>query len=189
MKRTVVALNLILFFVRTGNKPDLEKFMTSMVHYTKIGSTASDQKAGFAVLTKVVAVWVPGKILSSGPNGSPLKNGLPSPDLAIDGLQQFFYDNVVPLCFELPLRKDFDYSDAASYQVGSKVDSVIDQLIQRLSFPQALSDMALFLKTLAVKREQEFADQMANVIFPSLGYPPDKAQEFLAALASSPECV
>ena len=47
--------------------------------------------------------------------------------------------------------------------------------------------MSIFLKTLAVKRELEFSDQMANVIFPAMGYPADKAQEFLGALASSPE--
>ena len=92
--------------------------MTSLVHYTKTGSAASDQKAGFATLSKIVSIWVSGKVLTNGHNSSPAKNGPTSPDLSIPGIQQFFYDNVVPLCFELPLRKDFDYSDAASYQVS-----------------------------------------------------------------------
>lgn len=98
-----------------------------MTHYIGHDSLAADQKIGFGVLNKLVTLWVtnhpsappPAVVPGHGPSGH--SNGI-SPVVTVSpvpGFEQFLYSQAVGLCFELPLKKDFDFTDAQSNQVRS----------------------------------------------------------------------
>lgn len=71
-----------------------------------------DQKLGLAVLTNFASLWLEPVVPEAQPKATP-----------IPGLERFFYDQVLPICFEIPMRKHFDYSDAHSYAVRVKKNS------------------------------------------------------------------
>lgn len=79
----------------------------SVLHYTNSKeSKAIDQKLGVGVLTKFASLWLVPVVPENTPEVAP-----------IPGLERFFYDNVLPICFEIPMRRHFDYGDAHSYAV------------------------------------------------------------------------
>jgi exportin-T len=95
-----------------GNKPHFQSLLQSIVHYIGSDSLLGDQRAGFIVINKLVSLWLP-----STPDCA--QAGAPTIEPPVDGFEKFLYDNVVKLCFDIPLRKDFDLGgDAQSFQVG-----------------------------------------------------------------------
>lgn len=93
----------------TGNRPRLESLLNSIPHYLRNGALLGDQKVGFAVINRLLQVWV--SPISQQSNGNGSSNTVPE-------FKQFVYERVVPLGLELPVRPDFDYSDAQAYQVS-----------------------------------------------------------------------
>ena len=73
-----------------------------------------DQRYGFGVLCKLVMLWVDPFPLPPVTPKSPAV--VPSP---VPGFERFIYENVIGMCFEIPLKRSFDYSDAQSYQARS----------------------------------------------------------------------
>ena len=96
----------------TENKPHLEDILQSIPHYIANDSLAPDQRFGFILLNKLLAIWVDP---FRAPTAPPL--AIPLPLSPVPGFEQFLYSNVVKLCFEVPLKADFDYGDAQSFQV------------------------------------------------------------------------
>lgn len=94
------------------NKPHLEDILQSIPHYIANDSLAPDQRFGFILLNKLLALWVDP---FRAPTAPPL--AIPLPLSPVPGFEQFLYSNVVKLCFEVPLKADFDYGDAQSFQV------------------------------------------------------------------------
>lgn len=87
--------------------------LQSVTHYIGNDSLPADQKAGFIVLNKLVSLWVtshPSTIAITPLNATPAVSPVP-------GFEQFLYSEAVKLCFEIPLRRDFDFNDAQSSQV------------------------------------------------------------------------
>ena len=76
--------------------------------------------------------------------------------------KDFVYERVVPLGMELPVRTNFDYSDAQAYQV--------------------IGEIATLYKTLQLLRGDEFTSYLSTRIFPNLGMPQQLVQEFEHAL-------
>lgn len=95
--------------LRLGNHAQLETLFMSVLHYTSAKeSKPLDQKLGIMVLTKFALLWLQPSAGQSHAEVEP-----------IPGIERFFYDSVLPICFDIPLRKHFDYSDAHSYAVSS----------------------------------------------------------------------
>lgn len=153
----------------------------SVLHYTTKDSKALDQKLGVSVLNNFALLWLEPVVPEAQPKATP-----------IAGLERFFYDSVLPICFEIPMRKHFDYSDAHSYavRVGTFWHCREQNPYSQFSLTQcmqALTEMAIFIKTLQIKRQDEFTADLLNRFFPSIGFPPDKTQEFVVQLTNAPE--
>jgi hypothetical protein len=93
-------------FPSIGNAPRLEQLLGSVPHYINNGALLTDQKVGFAVINRLVQVWIPGSTATNGASQTDLPE-----------FKHFVYERVVPLGLQLPVRQDFDYSDAQAYQV------------------------------------------------------------------------
>lgn len=93
----------------TGNAPRLEQLLGSIPHYIGNGALLVDQKVGFAVVNRLIQTWVPASSATNGASDS----GLPQ-------FKDFVYERLVPLGLQLPVRQDFDYSDAQAYQVSER---------------------------------------------------------------------
>lgn len=94
------------------NKEHLESILQSVTHYIANDSLAPDQRFGFIVLNKLLNLWVTPFRPATAPAPA-----VPLPPSPVPGFEQFLYNNAVKLCFEVPLKPSFDYSDAQSYQV------------------------------------------------------------------------
>lgn len=89
--------------------------LKSVVHYISNDSLAIDQKFGFLVLEKFLALWVVPTVPVVKPGVVAITS---SP---VPGFEQFLYNSVVGICFEIPLKKNFDFEDAQSFQVSPDV--------------------------------------------------------------------
>lgn len=94
------------------NKAHLQSILQSITHYIATDSLAPDQRYGFGVLNKLLQMWLE---TYRPPTAPPVANG--APPSPVPGFEQFLYERAVPLCFQLPLKPEFDYSDAQSFQV------------------------------------------------------------------------
>lgn len=78
---------------------------------------AQDQKLGFQLLNRLVQLWVPAVDKPAG-----AVNGVGS--TPVPGFEQFLYENALKMCFELPMQKTFDFSDAVSFMVRRPLPSL-----------------------------------------------------------------
>ncbi|GAA5960825.1 hypothetical protein JCM21900_002296 [Sporobolomyces salmonicolor] len=156
---TIAGANLQEVFYSEKNKAHLQSILQSITHYIATDSLAADQRYGFGVLNKLIQIWVE----PYSPSGNATAPA-PSP---VPGFEQFLYQNVVKLCFEVPMRADFDYSDAQSFQV--------------------IGEIANLLKLLVQKRGAEFVEFMTTQFFPSIQCPPEASQAFMTALQEAPD--
>lgn len=92
----------------------MQSILQSITHYIANDSLAPDQRYGFGVLNKLLLIWVD---QYRPPTAPPLANGTAPPPSPVPGFERFLYEQAVKLCFEVPLKADFDYSDAQSFQV------------------------------------------------------------------------
>lgn len=95
------------------NKAHLPSILQSITHYISHDALAPDQRYGFGVLNKLVALWLEPYRAPTAPPVVPAPP--PSP---VPGFERFLYEEAVKVCFEVPLQPDFDYSDAQSFQVS-----------------------------------------------------------------------
>ncbi|GAA5820935.1 hypothetical protein JCM10212_000554 [Sporobolomyces blumeae] len=169
---TICGAGLGEVFYSEKNQPHLQSILQSIVHYVANDALPADQRYGFGVVVKLIQMWVeptpslaPSTSSTSGStstsNGSASKRkdpegslplGQPSP---VPGFERFVYENVIGICFEIPLRDDFDFGDAQSFQV--------------------VGEIALLLKTMHQKRPQEFEQFLETSFLPSMNCPADKA--------------
>lgn len=119
---SIMGANLQEVFYSEKNKGNLQDILQSITHYIANDSLAPDQRFGFIVLNKLLGLWVEQYRPATAPaltNGAP-----PSP---VPGFEQFLYSNAVKLCFEVPLKPSFDYSDAQSFQVSRSLLRALDK--------------------------------------------------------------
>ena len=101
------------------NKAHLPSILQSITHYISHDALAPDQRYGFGVLNKLLALWVEPYRAPTAP--APVPAPPPSP---VPGFERFLYEEGVKVCFEVPLQADFDYSDAQSFQVRRALPSL-----------------------------------------------------------------
>ncbi|BGP35706.1 pre-tRNA nuclear export protein [Rhodotorula toruloides] len=159
---SIVSVNLQEVFYSEKNKAHLQSILQSITHYIATDSLAPDQRYGFGVLNKLLQTWVE---TYRPPTAPPVTNG--APPSPVPGFEQFLYERAVPLCFQLPLKPEFDYSDAQSFQV--------------------IGEIANLLKGLLQKRGNEFVEFMTTQFFPSISCPPETAAQFMTALQEAPD--
>ncbi|GAA6024202.1 hypothetical protein JCM11491_001283 [Sporobolomyces phaffii] len=157
---TICTSNLQEVFYSEKNQPHLQSILQSITHYISNNALAQDQRFGFGVLVKLVSLWVDPFPVPANPK-TPI---VPSP---VPGFERFIYENVVGICFEIPLKPEFDFSDAQSFQV--------------------VGEIAVLLKMLHQKRPAEFESFLETSFFPSINCPQEKAQPFMAALREAPD--
>ncbi|GAA5993378.1 hypothetical protein JCM11641_008430, partial [Rhodosporidiobolus odoratus] len=161
---SVCGANLQEVMYSEKNESHLPSILQSIIHYISTDSLASDQRYGFMLLNKLVVLWVE---QWRAPTAPPLPEGQAPPPSPVPGFEQFLYQNAVKACFEVPMRAEFDYSDAQSVQV--------------------IGEIALLLKALLQKRSNEFVEFMNQQFFPSIACPPETSAPFMTALQESPD--
>ena len=97
-----------------GNAPRLENLLNSIPHYLANGALLPDLKVGFGVVNRLDQEWIK-------PAQSTETSALPQ-------FKDFIYERVVPLGMELPVRTNFDYSDAQAYQVSRTLSMTLQKL-------------------------------------------------------------
>ncbi|KAG0654816.1 pre-tRNA nuclear export protein [Rhodotorula mucilaginosa] len=161
---SIAGANLQEVFYSEKNKDHLQSILQSITHYIANDSLAPDQRYGFGVLNKLLLIWVD---QYRPPTAPPLANGTAPPPSPVPGFERFLYEQAVKLCFEVPLKADFDYSDAQSFQV--------------------IGEIAVLLKALLQKRGNEFVEFMTTSFFPSINCPPEASAPFMTALQEAPD--
>ncbi|GAA6017846.1 hypothetical protein JCM10207_003473 [Rhodosporidiobolus poonsookiae] len=161
---SICGANLQEVFYSEKNKAHLQSILQSIIHYISTDSLAPDQRYGFMVLNKLVLLWVEPY---RAPTAPPLANGTAPPPSPVPGFERFLYQEAVKLCFEVPMRVEFDYSDAQSVQV--------------------IGEIAQLLKSLLQKRANEFVDFMQAQFFPSIACPAEASAPFMSALQEAPD--
>ncbi|BGP20360.1 hypothetical protein JCM10213_002332 [Rhodosporidiobolus nylandii] len=161
---SVCGANLQEVFYSEKNQAHLQSILQSIIHYISTDSLAPDQRYGFMVLNKLITLWVEPY---RAPTAPPLPNGTAPPPSPVPGFEQFLYQNAIKICFEVPMKAEFDYSDAQSVQV--------------------IGEVAHVLKTLLQKRGNEFVEFMNSQFFPSISCPPEAAAPFMTALQEAPD--
>lgn len=124
--------------VSEKNQQQLEPVLQSHVYFAESGEPAA-QRAALSVLARLVQLWA--------------KPG----EHAIPGFEQFVYDAVLPLVFQVPAKASFDPTDAQA------------QLV--------LAELAGLLKSLYTARGDEFVQYLLSVYLPGAQCPPELALE------------
>lgn len=160
--------------IRSERNPNqLQVILQSLVFYANNGDVGV-QRQTLNVLVRLVNLWGG----SSTPNGSTASNNQ-APSIDLPGFEQFIYETLVGLIFEIPSKPTFDFKDAQT-QIVSKIDSSrlhdFAQLIYLL--PKALTELCTLAKTIYQKRGNELLEYLTNVYLPRMQCPADMAQEF-----------
>lgn len=110
-------------FVIAVNRSHLTPILQSILHYSADSSDPPTQKMSFSILLKMVNAWM-------GPSAISQQNGLNTsgdegpgrPMAPLPGFDQFVYNSVIRVCFEVPMKQNFNPSDGQSLMVC--IDSV-----------------------------------------------------------------
>lgn len=131
--------------VSEKNQGQLESVLQSHVYYASHGEPVT-QRAAISALARLVQLWA-----------------RPS-EKAIPGFEQFVYDAILPLVFQVPTKPSFDQSDAQA------------QLV--------LSELAGLLKSLHTARGDEFLHYLSSIYLPGVQCPPELAVELTKNIQS-----
>ncbi|TPX64921.1 hypothetical protein SpCBS45565_g05557 [Spizellomyces sp. 'palustris'] len=160
--------------VTEANMPRLATVVQSVLHFVKESGDRTSQKLAFSVLTKMVLSWGASEDTQiNGIDPKTYKKGIPGaksdkakhttqPKPPLPGFEQFIYENIVPILFEVPMNASFNPSDGQCYLVMSEISSL--------------------QKTLVSAQGAKYLEYLVSVYLPSIGCPPNAAQEFVAAL-------
>ncbi|KAA1118240.1 pre-tRNA nuclear export protein [Puccinia graminis f. sp. tritici] len=132
-------------FVSPNNQPHLETILKTIIDQLQAKEVLiPDLRFGFGLLKNFSSIWL--KAPQAGPSPVP-------------GFELFLYHQVAPLCFAIPCKPGFDWSDAESYLV--------------------LTEIIGILKMLMTTRGGEFVEFLVGNLFPSMSCPPEKGQKLI----------
>ncbi|KAH9449870.1 hypothetical protein MJO29_010704 [Puccinia striiformis f. sp. tritici] len=136
-------------FVSPNNQPHLETILKTIIDQLQAKEVLiPDLRFGFGLLKNFSTIWLKPSQLVNGQGPSP-----------VPGFELFLYHQVVPLCFAIPCKPEFDWSDAESYLV--------------------LTEIIGILKMLMTIRGEEFVEFLVGNLFPSMSCPPEKGQTLI----------
>ena len=127
--------------VSEKNQQQLQSVLQSLVFYAENGEPLT-QRSAIGVLVRLVTLW-----------GTRSDNDAS----ALPGFEQFLYDAILPLVFQIPSKPSFDASDAQAQQV--------------------LTELSVLLKTIHQARGDELIQYLTAVYLPSVQCPPDMGME------------
>ncbi|KAI9101118.1 armadillo-type protein [Phlyctochytrium arcticum] len=159
--------------VSEANSSRLNAVVQSVLHYVKDTGDRTAQKLAFSVLSKMVVSWgaAEGNHLKgvdaknhkkAAHSSTSIKVSNFAPKSPLPGFDQFIYENILPVLFEVPMSASFNQSDGQCYLVMSEISNL--------------------QKTLVNAQNGRYIDFLRNVYLPSIGCPPQTAQEFVGAL-------
>ncbi|RIA97435.1 armadillo-type protein [Glomus cerebriforme] len=134
-------------FISDLNQPRLESILQSVVHYASDPVDLPSAKTAFNILSKTLVLWG-----SSTSNITSVDSGRSLP-----GFEQFMYEHILRICFEVPMKPEFSITDGQSSLVLNEISSI--------------------LKTMYSLRGHELLDYLRRIWLPQ-----DFADEFLQAL-------
>lgn len=128
--------------VSEKNQQQLQSVLQSLVFYAENGEPLT-QRTAIGVLIRLVSLW-----------GTRQANDAAA---VLPGFEQFMYDAMLPLVFQVPCKPSFDTSDAQS------------QLV--------LSELSSLLKAIYQARGDEFIQYLTGAYLPSVQCPSDMGME------------
>ncbi|KAK9766337.1 pre-tRNA nuclear export protein [Basidiobolus ranarum] len=136
-------------FITEKNAPHLNTLLQSILYYALDGEDIPTQKIAIGILHKFVNIW-----------GGSNTNGANTKSLA--GFEQFIYEHIVRVCFEVPAKRSFDFGDGQAVLVFGELSSL--------------------QKSILLKQGPEFLNFMRGVYLPSVNCPPSMIEEYCQAI-------
>ncbi|KAG9296389.1 hypothetical protein G9A89_014981 [Geosiphon pyriformis] len=142
------------------NRPHLETILQTVINYVKEVPDSPLLRTSFSILSKAISSWGGGLTKSSETDDMSIRpNGIGQ---SLPGFDRFMYEQIFPICFELPMKSSFNRADGQTVLV--------------------LSEICGILKTMLLQQDSLFVDYLKNVLFPSMNCPSELAEEFIQAL-------
>ncbi|KAG5437058.1 hypothetical protein PCANB_001179 [Pneumocystis canis] len=94
-------------FLSDINQPNFETFLRSIIHFALDISDPSTEKIAFSILNKMVTMWTSDK---SQIDDIKIK--------IVPGFDQFIFQSLSSLCFEVPLKQSFNPHDSQAVMVN-----------------------------------------------------------------------
>ncbi|ORY05766.1 Xpo1-domain-containing protein [Basidiobolus meristosporus CBS 931.73] len=136
-------------FLTEKNAPHLNTLLQSILYYALDSEDISTQKVAIGILHKFVNIWG-----GSNANGANTKS--------IPGFEQFIYEHIVRVCFEVPTKRSFDFADGQAVLVFGELSSL--------------------QKSILLKQGPDFLNFMRGVYLPSVNCPPPMIEEYCQAI-------
>ncbi|WWC92796.1 uncharacterized protein L201_007755 [Kwoniella dendrophila CBS 6074] len=174
--------NLDGVFITERNKPEFENVLTTLLGLTQDCSDPGSQRFAFGFFARSVIAWgtspeaaaqpsvfadsalsAMSKAVANGSAAATNQHSIAKEDRAkqaLPGYENFIYQRLLPACFEVPARKEFNIR-------GSTL---------------TLFEMAGLVRSTAQARGQEAIDFLLSDLLPRLGCPPDIANQFVNSL-------
>ncbi|KAH9817708.1 armadillo-type protein [Melampsora americana] len=146
---SIINANMHTIFLSERNLCHLESILQTIIQQVASEEALPpDLRLGFGVLHRMASTWL-----------KPCQSTEPAP---VPGFERFLYDHVIPLCFALPKKPKFDWSDAESYLIMSEIATLVHVLFNI--------------------RGDEFVEFLTGSFLPSIACQPTKSQALIAGL-------
>ncbi|WRT69690.1 uncharacterized protein IL334_006680 [Kwoniella shivajii] len=174
--------NLDGVFITERNKPEFENLLTTLLGLTQDCSDPGSQRFAFGFFARSVIAWgtspeaaarpsvfadsalsAMSKAVANGSAAATNQHAIAKEERAkqaLPGYENFIYQRLLPACFEVPARKEFNIR-------GSGL---------------TLFEMAGLVRSTVQARGQEAIDFMLNDLLPRLGCPSEIANQFVNSL-------
>lgn len=156
------------------NLPILPAILQVVLSSMKDFNDVQGQKIASAVLVKMVIAWaqdpetaiplLPEDVKPSKKSSTVQKLEAKKSKPPLKGFDQFVFESLVPVLFEIPYKNNFNLSDG-----------------QTVLF---LTEIGSLHKVIYSAQGTKYLTYLANIAFPSLHISPDASQKFLTALST-----
>ncbi|KAF2069462.1 hypothetical protein CYY_009217 [Polysphondylium violaceum] len=136
--------NLANVFTSQVNINLFEQILATIINGCQSTSSEPIQKVSFLIIKRLIE--------DLGPGGNHM----------VPGFQKVIYDQIIPICFQIPLSDTFNLSELVSVQI--------------------LGEIGKILKIITSKYNDEFLNYMASVLLPTLSLSNDQIQQFVKLL-------
>jgi len=142
--QNIMVNNLANVFTSQLNINLFEKILVTIIDGCQSTNNEAIQKVSFLIIKRLIE--------DLGPGGNHM----------VAGFQSVIYDQIIPICFKIPLSDSFNLSELVSVQI--------------------LTEIGKILKIITQKYNDEFLNYMASVLLPTLSLTNDQIQQFVKLL-------